>query len=194
MLDKERVIQILKDQTHGIKFRFIAPSNIRVNVDYSTFFRVAEAIEADRIILNFKSRLPMGSNGKYFSENISTDTGRPISGTLFLLEKDEIFSRGGVIHESVHASLDLTHNPRLMALENEAAAYIAEDLFYKSINYYPRYANNADGIIMEISRAVAFSISNDGWIPTESIALLMTVLGQVVPYNGSVDISYPSNG
>ena len=198
MGDLDKVVRILKDKTHGIKFNFTAPSGLRVRVDYSTFFRVAEAIEDGRITVDFDTSHIAGNvDGIYVATNsqvMHSGELRTISGVLHLREINNLFMEGTVVHESVHASLDLTHNPHLMALENEAAAYIAQGLFFKNLNFFPATNRSAEGLMMETARTIPFSPTNGNEISTAAVKQLINAINQVGCYRGRMNTVYESNG
>ena len=199
MPNREEVIRILRDQTLGVKFNFYAPSGIYVTVDRSTFANVADAIESGRISLDFdQSHLPKDGDAMYIQANLIPEwyeMADPISGIMLLNTNNDFSSRGAVVHESVHASLDLSFTPNLMALENEAAAFIAEALYYRNNNYRYTSANTPQGRIVEESRRIANSISNanERQIPTQSVQTLIDVLMESPSYYSRRNNRYISN-
>jgi hypothetical protein len=204
MGDKEKVVEILRNKTQGIKFGFVAPSGLRVSVDYSTFARVAEAVENDRILVVVRPPgMPENAAGIYAPDNSTQVTSfgrhghitRYISGKFLLRDVDSLSGQGNVVHEAVHASLDLTHNPNLMALESEAAGYIAQSLFYRNFNFFPIYRQReAEDDLWETARLTAFTVASGTLIPTDLIAHLIRIISLVAPYNDRGNYSYPSNG
>lgn len=207
MGDKEKVVEILRDKTHGIKFGFVAPSGLRVSVNYSTFARVAEAVENDRILVVVRPpNMPEDADGTYSPLNFTTVTHlwgdlyvtSSHSGEFRLRDVDSLSGQGNVVHEAVHASIDLTRNPNLMALENEAAAFIAQSMFYRNFNFFPIYGVNSiltnEEEIWETARSTAFTIAPGMLIPTGLIASLIEKISKVAPYNRRINYRYLSNG
>lgn len=110
-----------------------------ITVNGSTFRRVAQAIESGTVSLTIlpQSQMPLnGSGAVYYSvAGVSNNPayvnlyGANISAnSLFSQESFGRVEEGMLIHESVHASLDLTRSSGILTVFEEAACYIAEVL------------------------------------------------------------------
>src|SRR5690606_23965609 len=99
-----------------------------VSVDPTTFHRVVDAIRAERIVVIEETQA--GTGGRYHSYPDAQIDG--MSGFLSARPSgNRRGERGSFVHEAVHASFDLTYTFNLPALENEAACFLAQFLFYR---------------------------------------------------------------
>ena len=132
---KEQMIGILRNgETRRIRFTFAGTLGDSFSIDHTTFERVATALERDEIIV---------SEGRFSDDtamySARTNLRTHSAANTFYLGNNPRFSRSFdalIVHESVHASFDLTRSS-LPWVDNEAAAYIAQG-FYLRNSGYPR--------------------------------------------------------
>lgn len=130
---KQQIIGILRNnETRRIHFSFRGTSGSDVTVDQSSFRRVATALEHDEISVvegRFDSDIAMYSAFADSSTNSEANT--------FYLGRNPRWSRrfnALVVHESVHASFDLTRTS-IPWIDNEAAAYIAQGYYLRNSGF-----------------------------------------------------------
>ena len=122
---KEQMVQVLSDQqTRRIRFSLTGSTGTSISVDPSSFSRVADAINDESISVN-EGGVASGW-AQYNSRNntFNVSTGQEFSRAFNAL----------LIHESVHASFDLTRS-RLPWLDNEVAAYIAQGYYLRNSGF-----------------------------------------------------------
>ena len=122
---KEQMIQVLNDsQTRRISFSLSGSTGISISVDSSSFRRVSDAISNDTIHVS-EGGIASGW-AQYNSRNntFSVSTGQEFSRAFNAL----------LVHESVHASFDLTRSS-LPWLDNEVAAYIAQGYYLRNSGF-----------------------------------------------------------
>jgi len=155
---KEQMMGILRNgETRRISFSFSGTSGSTISVDHTTFSRVADALALDQIAV---------SEGR-FADDIAMYSARENRRThsaanTFYLGNNPRFSRSFdalIVHESVHASFDLTRSS-LPWVDNEAAAYIAQG-FYLRNSGFPR-ARIELGALAAIGYDYVDDILNDG--------------------------------
>jgi hypothetical protein len=134
---KKQMIEILRsDETRRIRFSFRGTSGATISVDQSSFRRVADALQSGAISVvegRFNTDTAMYSARADAATNVAANT--------FYLGRHHRFSRlfnALIVHESVHASFDLTRSS-LPWIDNEAAAYIAQ-AYYARNSGLPRLA------------------------------------------------------
>jgi len=134
---KEQMIAILRsDETARINFSFRGSSGATISVGGSSFRRVATALANGSINVvegRFTTDIAMYSARADSSTNVAANT--------FYLGTNPRYSRlfnALIVHESVHASFDLTRT-EIPWLDNEAAAYIAQ-AYYARNSGLPRTA------------------------------------------------------
>lgn len=121
---RDDAIRLLRGhQAARIKFSFPSSAGGNITVNSSTFERVATAIENDIISVDDTVRLPADIGAIYVPD-------RTPGGEMLLRREIGRQHNGEVIHESVHASFDLTHST-LPRVDDEAAAYIASALYWR---------------------------------------------------------------
>jgi hypothetical protein len=127
---KEQMIEILRNgETRRIAFSFTGTSGRSIAVDQSTFSRVADALHENRINVvegRFDSNIASYSARADPTHNFAANT--------FYLGRNPRYSRlfnALIVHESVHASFDLTRTT-LPWVDNEAAAYIAQAYYARN--------------------------------------------------------------
>ncbi len=133
---KEQIAQVLSsNETRRIHFSFEGTSGQRVSVDHTSFRRVAAALSGGQIDVvegEFTTDIAMYS--------AKTNVSRGWAANTFYLGKNPRWSRlfnALIVHESVHASFDLTRSS-LPWVDNEAAAYIAQGYYLRNAGF-PRY-------------------------------------------------------
>src|SRR5688500_4987401 len=183
MPERDRIIGILVGQTHNVRFSFRAPSRTPVAVDYSTFFRVATAIESGQIMIdhNTNSLLP-GAGAEYHPDNNEVPfyrSGRSTSSVMVIGKNDDPITLAYLIQESVHASFDLNYSD-FPALENEAAAFLAGALFLNTINFNLWFGNDPNGTLWNMAWAILNRNPGVRVIPTAEITCLIDLL-EVTP-------------
>src|SRR5438552_3479166 len=124
---KEQMIGILRSgETCRVNFSFTGTTGASVSVDHSTFSRVADALSDGRISVvegRFTTDIAMYS--------AFADTASNSAANTFYLGQNPRWSRtfnALIVHESVHASFDLTRTT-IPWVDNEAAAYIAQGFY-----------------------------------------------------------------
>lgn len=134
---KEQMIRILRSgEARRIRFSFTGTRRTAISVDSSSFERVAAALQNNTIRIvegRFNTDIAMYSAKQDIMRNTEANT--------FYLGRNPRYSRlfnALVVHESVHASFDLTQS-RLLWVDNEAAAYIAQ-AYYARNSGLPRTA------------------------------------------------------
>ena len=127
---KEQMIGVLRSsETSRIRFNFRGNSGTTISVDQSSFLRVADALQNNQISVvegRFNTDIAMYSS--------RADAGSNTAANTFYLGRNPRYSRlfnALVVHESVHASFDLTSST-LPWLDNESAAYIAQAYYAKN--------------------------------------------------------------
>ena len=130
---KEQMLQVLgSNETRRIHFSFRGTSGAQITVDQSSFRRVVTAISNDQISIaegRFSSDIAMYSAFADSSSNSAANT--------FYLGRNPRWSRtfnALIVHESVHASFDLTRTS-IRWIDNEAAAYIAQGYYLRNSGY-----------------------------------------------------------
>jgi hypothetical protein len=125
---KRQMIEILNsDETRRIRFSFRGSSGATISVDQTSFTRVAEALGNGTI------NVVEG----HFNDDKAMYSARAERGqaaNTFYLGRHPRWSRlfnALIVHESVHASFDLTRST-LPWLDNEAAAYIAQAYYARN--------------------------------------------------------------
>ncbi len=122
---KEQMIRVLRGgEAQRIRFNFTGSTGITISVDGSSFRRVAQALEENRVHV-----AEGGVSGGWAKYNAGNNT--------FNVGTDEHWSRAFdalLIHESVHASFDLT-SASLPWLDNEVAAYIAQGFYLRNSGF-----------------------------------------------------------
>ena len=130
---REQMIGILRGgEARRIRFSFTGTTGGQISVDSSTFNRVAAAIENNHITVSegrFTTDIAMYSARENTETNSRANT--------FYLGNNPRYSRtfdALIVHESVHASFDLTRSS-LPWVDNEAAAYIAQGFYLRNSGY-----------------------------------------------------------
>jgi hypothetical protein len=129
---REQLIRTLRsNDAQRIHFTFSGSTGVDISVDGSTFRRVAQAVEENRIDVQSSATVPRGW-AKYSARAENGD-----AANTFYLGAGDHSSRdfdGLLIHESVHASFDLTRTS-IPWLDNEVTAYIAQGYYLRNTGY-----------------------------------------------------------
>jgi len=127
---KGQMISILRsNETSRIAFSFTGSNGATISVGQASFRRVASALEDGRLSVvegRFTTNIAMYSAAANSDDNTAANT--------FYLGNNPRYSRlfnALIVHESVHASFDLT-SATLPWLDNEAAAYIAQAYYARN--------------------------------------------------------------
>ncbi|HVE59836.1 MAG TPA: hypothetical protein VNB22_23690 [Pyrinomonadaceae bacterium] len=130
---KEQMLNVLRgSEAQRIHFSFTGTTGITVSVDGSSFRRVAQAIQ-DNTIHIVESGVAAG-RAKYSAWN---NPAKGEAANTFYIGAGPSWSRAFdalLIHESVHASFDLTR-ASLPWLDNETAAYIAQGYYLRNSGF-----------------------------------------------------------
>lgn len=131
-LHERYVINLLRGPVVG-RIRFTFPEgSATMTVDRGMYHRVADAIGRGRIgvVPTTDPRLiPPDAGAMYYSH------WKP-GGMLYV--RPQHFGRdleGDMVHECTHAGFDVDKHDTLTALTEEAAAYVAETLYYRMTNF-----------------------------------------------------------
>jgi hypothetical protein len=117
--------------THGasqrIEFSFASTTGRTIEVNRTTFQRVADGIRSGRIILLETTQFSAGVGAEYSGQ---ADSVRKIAAnTMRIRPGIGRIEQSQLLHESVHASFDLTFSNGIPWSEEEATCYIAEVLY-----------------------------------------------------------------
>ncbi|GEM_PF-7049884 len=126
---REDALQILRSsEASRIRFSFQSLYRTPVSVDHTTFLRVVGAIESGRVRVTDEN-VPANLGGEYDSTPLNGGVlrARPI--------RSKRSRKSVVIHEAVHASIDLTRTT-IAEVDNEAASFIAQ-FIYLRLTCYP---------------------------------------------------------
>src|SRR5215510_2589173 len=136
-MSREAIINFLRrGASQHVSFTFVTANGARVTVNETTFQRVASAIETGRISLVETTSFASGVGAEYCAQ---AQTSRGIAAnTLRVPPQIGRIEQGSLLHESVHASFDLTLSGGVNAADEEAAAYITEYVYYRRTGLAPR--------------------------------------------------------
>ncbi|HEY0426785.1 MAG TPA: hypothetical protein VGC76_03160 [Pyrinomonadaceae bacterium] len=129
---REQLMQVLRSgDAQRIHFTFTGSTGLSISVDGSSFRRVAQAVEENRITVQPSTTVRPGW-AKYSARAENGD-----EANTFYMGAGDHSSRdfdGLLVHESVHASFDLTHTT-IPWLDNETAAYIAQGYYLRNTGF-----------------------------------------------------------
>lgn len=180
MTTRNKVLRILRGSAaNRVNFIFSATTGINVVVNSTTYRRVADAIESGRISLREDRSLTDGM-AEYLSTNRTDSNGHRISGVLKVPPIRGRVQEGFLIHEATHASFDLTHTNHLPVIDEEAACYIAEALFFRRVGLdRRRYRTEAWPGAIQVARSILRSRS----INTSALNSLRAAIASDPTYN-----------
>ncbi|MEP6947552.1 MAG: hypothetical protein ABJA02_16655 [Acidobacteriota bacterium] len=122
---KEQMIRVLGDeQTRRIRFSFTGSGGGTISVDFGSFQRVAAAIQSNSI-----SVVEGGIAAGWAQYNARNNTFNVSTGQEYSRAYNAL-----LVHESVHASFDLSSST-LPWVDNEAAAYIAQGFYLRNSGF-----------------------------------------------------------
>ncbi len=185
MAIRDEVLDVLtSDATRRINFAFTSIRGQTVSVDSTTFQRVVDAIRADRIVV-FEETVP-GTGGTYYAYPDPEIDG--MSGFLSARPtRNRRGERGNMVHEAVHASFDLMYTRNLPQLENQAAAFLAQFLFYRHAGLDQRGAfdvNRPAGNIYQVIWNATSTVVGGGTVPERHMTPLRNHLERHPYYRG----------
>lgn len=194
MAIRDEVLDALtSDATRRINFAFTSISGRTISVDSTTFQRVVDAILADRIAVSEETRA--GTGGTYDSLLEGETAGR--SGSLTARPtRNRRRERGYIVHEAVHASFDLTYTSTLPELENEAASFIAQFLFYRHAGLTRDGAFNVNrpaGNIYQVIWNATSTVVGGGTVPESHMTPLRNHLERHPYYRGTFRTGCPES-
>jgi len=190
-MSREAIISFLR---HGasqrVSFSFVTPNGARVVVNETTFQRVASAIETGRITLVETTSFAAGVGAEYCAQ---AQTSRGIAAnTLRVPPQIGRMEQGSLLHESVHASFDLTRSGGVNAADEEAASYIAEYVYYRRTGLAPRRVIN--DAITRAARPIADAVIRRQPITSAQIAALSSAISGNPTYAGMPTGPYLQDG
>lgn len=181
-MSRQQVLNILRG-TYASRVRFsLAFGGRTLAVNRSTFERVASAIENGGVNLNITTTMTTSGAGAEYNSATNTLSVPPIHGRI---------QEAYLIHESVHASLDLTRSTGLKVPLDEAACYIAEVLFYRRTGLARSRVNE---VLRNATNPVVDSILRNGTADTTLIANLVDAIRNHSLYSPNASICYLRNG
>ena len=199
----QRVINLLRGPEVG-RIRFSFPDGAAaITVDRGMYHRVASAIEHRRIGI-----FPATDPALIPSDAGATYDGTPVDGGTIFIRAGKAWGRdleGDLVHECTHAGFDVDKRNTLTALNDEAAAYVAEVLYYRMSNAPLSYWAGMVGGVRDVALPVANALLHEyqaGNTPTPAVdPVTFNALRAVIPlrpvYRGTVVTnggSYIRNG
>ena len=122
---RDQMLRVLDDeQTRRIRFSFTATNRSTITVDPSSFRRVASAIQSGTITV-----AEGGVRSGWAQYNARNNTFNVSTGVEYSRAFNAL-----LVHESVHASFDLSRS-QLPWVDNEAAAYIAQGFYLRNSGF-----------------------------------------------------------
>ncbi len=126
---KKKILEILKsNETRRINFSFTGDDGTQITINYTSFQRVAGAIEGGSISLGTSST--PNADGEYLGGSNSLT----ISSTFLRDYGNSRLFNALIVHEAVHASFDLSRS-RILAIDGEVAGYIAQGFYLRNSGY-----------------------------------------------------------
>ncbi len=184
MTIQQDAIELLTSATTArIRFSFAATSGWQVQVNSSSFRRVADALESGRLTLSTDmSVLPAGAAALYNSATNTLST-RALRGRV---------ERGLFLHEAVHASMDLSLGGRgITTIDNEAAAYTTDALYFRMMGLA---RSRWSASLHAAAGTVADGLLRQHEVDTAALNALRTAITNHPLYNPYKLIPYLANG
>lgn len=123
---REQLMRVLRSSdAQRIRFSMTGSTGVSISVDGSSFRRVAQAIQDERI------QITQGGVASGWAQYNARNN------TFSIGQSSEMWSRAYdalLIHESVHAAFDLSRSS-LPWLDNETAAYIAQGFYLRNTGF-----------------------------------------------------------
>ena len=197
-MSRSQVLSLLKGEVVS-RVRFTIGTNSgSISVDGSTFRRVARAIQAGSVSLHVveQSQMPLtGAGAVYYSRagtsNNAAYTAAITANSLFTQPLRGRVEEGLLVHESVHASLDLTRSSGILTVWDEAACYIAEILYCRRMGL--RRTRISETIRLAALPAVN-SIIRTGSAAAAELTNLVTTITNHPLYAPNATICYSRDG
>lgn len=183
MAMRDEVLDVLNSAAvRRISFSFSTLHGGTVSVNAMTFQRVADAINAGRVAVAEERRA--GQGGMY--DAFPADT--TLSGELTARQtRNRRKERAYVVHESVHASFDLTRTQNFAEIENEAACFLAQFLFLRHAGVTREDAFNSRRGNAEIYTAIwnaTSTVVSGGIVPERHMTAVRNQLQRHPFYRG----------
>lgn len=197
-MSRRQVLSLLRGEVVSRVTFSIGTNNGTITVNGSTFRRVARAIDAGSVSLHIvpQSQMPLlGAGAVYFSgaaaSNNPAYTTAITANSLFTQPLRGRVEEGLLVHESVHASLDLTRSTGILTVWDEAACYLAEIL-------YCRRMGLSRTRISEVIRTAALpavnSIIRTGSAAAADLTNLVTTITNHPLYAPNATVCYSRDG
>lgn len=180
----QQMIRVLQNQhTRTISFSFIGSTGQTITVNQESFRRIIRALQHDQFQISTNISPGMAAYnkdstvpGKHGTFRVNPNGGAPES-------FDSL-----VVHESVHASFDLTSSV-LPFVDNEVAAHLAQAKYYIEINrtFFPEY-RPLQSAIMILGNLPA------GTIPSASLNGLRNDIRAIGVYQSYINTTFNGNG
>lgn len=186
---KDDFIAILSNRhSRAIHFAFNSSLNQRIEVNNSTFLRIITALQNNQISLEpLQQNAPAGF-GAIGDAAYNSRTNSFKVGTISTVA-DAGF-QGLVVHESVHASFDVTRSS-IPQVDNEAAAHLAQAIYLRKLGYRANQANFAP---LRTAMGIPDSAIRSGNIPPAFVNELRQVLRGTFVYQGYINDTFQGNG
>lgn len=183
---EQTMINILRNNhTRRISFSFQASSGITVTVNQSSFQRIIRALQHNQFeVTNFGA--PAGGAAYNRNSSVAGKSG------IFKLNPggNPVVFQALVVHESIHASFDLTCSV-FPYVDNEAAAHIAQGWYYHLNNITPAMVTFEP---VKQGTIIGASLANGHGIPISNLAALRTSLLAATQYQSYIHTTSVGNG
>jgi hypothetical protein len=183
---REDVIRVLNSrETHRIAFSFTATNSIAaVTVNSRSFHRVLHGIQTGHVHFQ-PGGMPAGAARYRISTN-RLNMGR--------MNRESRLYDALIVHEMVHASLDLSHS-MLPHVDSEAAAYIAQGFFLRTSGFdQNRLPQGGDAQEILLGFLIAEHIQHSNTIPAASLNELRDSLLHNSHYQSIIHGMFVGNG
>lgn len=171
-----------------IHFVFNATSNQRIEVNRTTFQRIIDQLQNNHISVTAVERnQPAGFGAmcdaayNQFSNSFKVSNIATVADPGF---------QGLVVHESVHASFDVTRSV-IPQVDNEAAAHLAQAIFLRKLGYRAFHANFQP---LRVAMEISDSAIRSGHIPLALIDRLRDTLRSTFIYQNYINNTFEGNG
>ena len=184
---EQDMINILRNHaTRQIAFSFTSSTGGPVEVNQTSFRRVIHGLQHNQFEVTTVGA-PPGGAAYNKNSSIAGRSGRfkvnPAGGPHVAFESL-------VVHESVHASFDLTSSV-FPFVDNEVAAHIAQGWYYHLKNITPAMINWEP---VKQGTIIGASLAGGHGIPAASLTALRTALLAATPYQSYIHTTFSGNG
>jgi len=202
-MSRERILRTLRGHAAArVNFTVRAYAST-ITVNRTTFERVASAIENGTVNLTIisEAEMPMlGAGAAYYAQAgvannptyFATRSPNIPANSLFTQETFGRIEESQLIHESVHASLDLTRSNGIISAFEEAACFIAEALYCRRMGL-PRWRYYLDQI-GSTALSIANSIISTGHADDAAVTRLVKAVATHSLYRANAAVCYTSDG